>query len=270
VTPPISADDFDLTEVVERCQRRWPDVPVPASLEEYLRQRVASGQAIAAWLASAKLDDLYLACACSEGSEAALVAFEREHIAKIPVHLARLRPTPDQLDEVMQVIRERLFVGTDGRPPRIAEYTGKGALGAWVRVMAVRAAIDMQRGRVDLPIEATLENAAASLSGADAEYVKRRYGALLRSAIARAIGALSAEQRMLLRLHFAERNTLDQLAAKLRMHPGTIWRKIAAARSAIVEETRKILREDASVSTDDFNSILRTVHSQVDVSLSQL
>jgi RNA polymerase sigma-70 factor (ECF subfamily) len=270
VTRSRAADDLDLASLIERCRRRWPEVPVPTGLEDYLRQRVPPGQAVGEWLASAKLDDLYLACACSEGSEAALLAFEREHIAKIPVHLARMRPTADFVDDVMQVIRERVFVGNNGRPPRIGEYSGKGALGAWVRVMAVRAAIDLQRGKTELPNDAALAEATTSSGAADAEYVKRRYGALLTAALARAITTLTQEQRTLLRLHFAEKNTLDQLAAKLGNHPATVWRKIAAARSAIVEATRKILREDELVATDDFNSILRTVHSQLDISLSRL
>jgi RNA polymerase sigma-70 factor len=256
--------------VIQRCRRRWPELAVPASLEQYLRQRIPKGQSTGEWLANAKLDDLYLACACSEGSEAALVAFEREHISKIPVHLARLRATPDFVEEVMQVIRERLFVGTDRRPPRIGEYSGKGALGAWVRVMAMRAAIDLQRRRVELPTDFTVEDTAASTAQADTEYVKRRYGEVLQAAITRAIGTLTREQRTLLRLHFVERSTLDELAKKFGNHPATIWRKIAAARSAIVEATRRILRDDASIASGDFNSILRVVHSQLNISLSDL
>src|SRR5262249_6666284 len=130
--------------------------------------------------------------------------------------------------------------------------------------------IDMQRGRTELPTDSALEDAATSVSGADSEYVKRRYAMLLQAAITRAIATLPSEQRALLRLHFAEKRTLDELGAKFGNHPATVWRKIAAARSAIVGRTRQILREDASMATADFNSILRTVHSQLNISLSQL
>jgi RNA polymerase sigma-70 factor (ECF subfamily) len=263
-------EDLDLTTVVERCRRRWPEIVPPRGLAAYVRQRVPPGPDDADWLAKAKLEDLYLASACCEGSNAALAVFEREHISRIPDYLARLRPTSDFVDEVMQIVRERIFVGRNGRSPRIGEYSGKGALGGWVRVLAMRAAIDLQRVRTEMPIDSVSASVATTSTGAEADYVKRRYGALLQAAIKRSIDALPQEQRTLLHLHFAEKATLDELAARYGNHPSTIWRKIAAARKAIVDNTHQLLRDDASIAPDDVASLLRTVRRELDISLSGL
>src|SRR5262249_27085192 len=50
------------------------------------------------------------------------------------------------LDEVKQVVRERLLVGTSGRGARITDYAGEGTLLTWVRVVALRAAATIRRG----------------------------------------------------------------------------------------------------------------------------
>src|SRR5262245_58099234 len=82
--------------------------------------------------------DLYLAWACAAGVPGAHAVFEREIVAHVPLHLARFRRGPEFTDEVLQALRERLLVGD---PPRIAAYGGRGPLGAWVRVAAIRIAV---------------------------------------------------------------------------------------------------------------------------------
>jgi hypothetical protein len=41
-----------------------------------------------------------------------------------------------------------LLVGSDGEPPRIGEYAGRGALQGWLRISAVRVALRLSRKRV--------------------------------------------------------------------------------------------------------------------------
>ena len=52
--------------------------------------------------------------------------------------MARIDSSSQFVDEVKQGLRERLLVGP---PPRIAEYSGSGPLGGWLRVVSVRLAI---------------------------------------------------------------------------------------------------------------------------------
>src|SRR4029453_5873016 len=90
--------------------------------------------------------DLVLARAWAVGDSAALAEFERRYMPEIEAALARFRMPADEADELKQVVRERLMVGGDGMP-RLARCRGNGPLGAWVRVVAARAAIDSRRQR---------------------------------------------------------------------------------------------------------------------------
>jgi RNA polymerase sigma-70 factor (ECF subfamily) len=91
--------------------------------------------------------DLYLACACAHGIAAAVEAFDRRYFGDVDAVLARIRVPGATADDVRQMLREKLFVATAEGPPRIAEYSGKGALAGWFRVTATRLALNLTRGK---------------------------------------------------------------------------------------------------------------------------
>ena len=53
-----------------------------------------------------------------------------------------------------QRLRERLFVGSDGEPARLASYSGRGPLGTWVRIAAIRLALNLRRSERDASLRA--------------------------------------------------------------------------------------------------------------------
>src|SRR5688572_27012642 len=96
-------------------------------------------------LAALALEDLALALAGALGEANAVAEVERTIIEPLPRTLSRLRPTSELVDELRQELREKLFVGTNGGAPKLLEYKGRGPLGAWARVIALRAAYDRAR-----------------------------------------------------------------------------------------------------------------------------
>ena len=87
---------------------------------------------------SAHAGDVALALDLAAGDPRALARFERELVPDIRGAIARLDARGDLVDEALQQVREKLLVGAG--TPRIVEYRGKGALAAWVQVIAVREA----------------------------------------------------------------------------------------------------------------------------------
>src|SRR5262249_54950430 len=76
--------------------------------------------------------DLLLATACAAGDPAAHAALEEHYLADVPAALGRFRPSRDFVREVLQALRTKLLVSTTGAP-KIAEYSGRGPLAAWIR-----------------------------------------------------------------------------------------------------------------------------------------
>src|SRR4051812_47742715 len=86
----------------------------------------------------ARASDLYLAWACAEGDAAALAHFERAFLTQVDLYVRRLGLEAHVVDELRQGLRIHLLVAESGGEPRVGKYSGRGPLGAWVRIVAVR------------------------------------------------------------------------------------------------------------------------------------
>jgi RNA polymerase sigma-70 factor (ECF subfamily) len=260
-----------LRRLYDEGARAWPEISLP--LDRFVAQMGSRSNAETA-ATELRAADLYLASACVQRIPAALDAFERTYMARVPSFLARRRPSPEMVDEVRQTMREKLFVSRDGGPGRIVEYDGKGALASWVRVVAVRTAIDLarQRGGAVETTESHADLPCPGLTRRDPEigYIKRGYRRAFDEAFRTAVSRLDAEQRSLLHGHFVEGRTLDELAAELGVHRATIARRIAAGREAIAEEARRLLGDKLGATKAEIESIVALMRSRLEVSLAEL
>jgi RNA polymerase sigma-70 factor (ECF subfamily) len=231
-------------------------------------------EAFAAYVASTRWSgdpergaDLVLCCACLGGVAGAAEELALRHLAQTGVYLARLRASPDEIAEVRQQLAVRLLTG---ERRALRGYSGRGPLGAWVRVAAVRTALVLRRGGAR---RRTWEEAAESrLSAEDGELrlLKEHYREPVRRAFAEAAAALPAEQRLLLRLHYVEGMTTAALATMHGVGRATLVRRLADARIALVEGTGARLRRALGVADGEWESVLRLVRSQLELGLSSL
>jgi RNA polymerase sigma-70 factor (ECF subfamily) len=244
----------------------------PERFVRHLAHHRPAGPLPEGWLDSLCAGDLYLACACAEGVPAAVEALDRLYRAQVGAHLSGMRPTPAFVEDVAQAVLERLLVGVDGSPPRIAEYSGRGAIGSFLRVVTVRLALDVRRRRTEELSEEAQEREATpgedARVDAEIDLLKRQYAGEFNEAFRAAVGALSGEQRGLLRAHFVEGTTLDQLAAARGVHRATVARWIAAARQEILAGARRQLGERLRVRPAELESLMGLMKSRLDLSLS--
>jgi RNA polymerase sigma-70 factor (ECF subfamily) len=260
-------DDLEarLAAVEQAARAAWPGVDAGEGFVAYLAARWPDGATLDEWIAAAHASDLWLACACARGAQGAIAAFDRVHLGAVADYLARSRPDQAFVEDVRQSLREKLFVG-DAR--KIEEYSGRGPLGGWVRVMAVRAAIDLRRRRGERVPDLRGERPHAI--DPELGYLADRYRGHVEDAFRGALVALDGEQRTLLRMHFVDGVTLDELARLKKLHRATIARRLQTARQAILDETRRHLRERLSLSTEELASLVQLVRSQLEVSVARL
>jgi len=212
--------------------------------------------------------DLFLAAACALGHRAALAIFERELVAGVPAFVARVDSSPVFAGEVAQLLREKLFVGDDAK---IFSYKGRSALGGWVRVVAVRLAIDLQREQS--PSAGTrAEDLAAQMSANDPDVLllRGRYSDQFSAALKRAIAALSPKQRNLLRLHFFDGWNIDRIGLTYGVHRATAARWIITARQELLDAARSDLGARLQLSPSEFRSLALAVRSQLDLGWSEV
>jgi RNA polymerase sigma-70 factor (ECF subfamily) len=214
----------------------------------------------------AHAEDAYLAQACARGLAPAIAAFETRFVPEIDRFLAGVERDPAVVAEVRQLVRARLLVG-DGGPPRIGEYAGAGRLGSWLRVVTVRVHANHLRGRrVHVPFDEA--DHAPLLIAPELAALRERHRADLEAALRLAFEALPARDRTLLRFHYLDGLTLEQLAAMYAVHRATVARWLAAARERVVDAAAAELRTRIGIADDELSSWLGLLQSGLDVSLS--
>ena len=133
----------------EEGRHQWPRVDLPADVfNRYVGRLLPRGQEarpLEELIEKLDKEGLYLACACVNDVPAALETFEAHYMAKLPKVLGYLKLSESMRDEVCQLVRTHLLVRTQDSDMRLAEYTGRGSLLVWLRVIAVRMA--RRRGR---------------------------------------------------------------------------------------------------------------------------
>lgn len=279
VAVPDDAVQFEglLHRAWEAGRAAWPHVALSADafVRHLARQlpQSSAGSPLAPLLEQLILADLYLACACAHHVPGAIQTLEQHHLAKLPAALAYLKQPAPVLDDVCQQVRIHLLLGTSGTGPRLAEYTGRGALLSWIRVIAVRMVLKQLTPVQEVSDQDVLAAVAALPAlGPDPEldFIKHRYRHEFRQAVREAFAALSSEQRHLLRLHFSDRLSTIELGTLFRVNQSTVSRWLKSAREAVYEETKRCFQERLGLSSQEFASLLVALESQLDMSFSQL
>jgi RNA polymerase sigma-70 factor, ECF subfamily len=250
-----------VADVVGKARAAWPKIAISEdTFTAYVEERARD------FLDKVHGNDLYVACGVLNKDRAALHIFEEQFMARVPDYVLRIRAGRDVVDEVTQLLRERLIMNE-----KIAEYSGKGALGGWIRVAAVRTALNHLRKND--PTGAGASELGEEISAAgdpELSYVKEHSRDLFTDAFKRVLDKLDANERTILRLHYIDGLTMDQLAHLYKTPRSTIARRVAEARQQVLSSTENLLREEQRLSPSAIASVIRQARSQVQVTITRL
>ncbi len=248
-----------LQRVLDLAREHWPTVRFDARaywahLASAVRAEVSSE------LDSLYTADLYIAAACVAQCREGFAAFETAYLST-PLVLPRGSDT----DELRAVLRERLFVGPDAR---IGTYGGRGPLQNWLKVAAVRAWSNLNRGHAQRDTE-PLEDLPLTADGPELGYLKQLYRSEFNQALAAALPTLSVRSRNLLRLRYVNGLTVAQVASLNQVHVATVARWQAKALAQVLAHVRQALMVRLQVQPSELESILRLAKSGLEVSLTR-
>jgi RNA polymerase sigma-70 factor, ECF subfamily len=259
-------DPADLEKMWQVARAAWPAIPLDAErFCAFLGERTAR----LGCLPTSHAADLYLVCACIDGDQDALRAFD-SLLGEVGRKL-RHNDNRQNLEEALQKVRQ-VVLARDDRPAPLDDYLGSGALGGWLRIALTRALIDLARSAPRETRADTGELAAAVDEHDDPEtrYLKTHYQAEFKAAFAVALAGLSPDDRRALRYSIVERLSIDEIAQLDNVHRATAARQVARARERLAEETRKVMRERLRIDLSQLESVLRLIDGQVDVSVRRL
>ena len=259
---------------VERGRAAWPDVAVTeGELAGAAAIRLAEATARATPLGLDRLDaaELYLAAACARGDAAALDRFRARYLEVVGAALRRMGLAEAEREDVWQTLCERLLVATDGEPARIVRYAGTGELSGLLRVAATLVALNwLERENRRLPDGDWLDALPDTRSDPELHLLKDQHRTELKEELTGALGALSARDRAILRLHLIERVSIDVIARMYSVHRATAARWIERAKEGLATLVRDRLVARWRV-TDSSLPVLRSlIDSRLDLSLERL
>jgi RNA polymerase sigma-70 factor (ECF subfamily) len=259
-----------LATLCARGRAAYPDLPLDDLV--FVEHLARCSAPVAAGTGSVHAEDLYLACAALAGAAAAVDRLRRDQWTTGASYLRVIELASTSVDEVEQRLWEVLLVGTAGKPPKLATYSGKGDLAAFLGIAAQRIALDGQRHRG--AEQRALSGMAAEVNAvaADAElaFIKLQYRDGFQGAIRDALALLDNRERMLLRMHIIDGLSFERIAKVYGVTQPTVSRWVAKVRETVRTETRRLLRDRLLVSEAEFESLAGLIVSQLDVSVSRV
>jgi RNA polymerase sigma-70 factor (ECF subfamily) len=265
--PPFEPDSALRRELLRRlhaAELATPRVVADArGFVQKLAARLVTVTAPLAELEQLHVEDMYLAWALSRADAAALRRFEGEFLSKLAT---QIKGAAAEAGELEQQVRTRLLLSSGDQPPRIEQYSGRGPFGGWLRMIATRCVLDLQRARnsgqqlreLDSPTLAT---------DPELDYLKLRHAGDFKVVLEQALARLDARQVTLLKLAFVEQLAPSAIGVMYGVSARTVQRWLVDLREELLKTTREGLRARLSLSPSELDSLLGLVDSQLQVSL---
>jgi len=261
--------DHALASRLAEARAAWPGVEVADDdFLRYLAARVPAEPTIATWLATACVPDLWLACAIARGDVAALRVFEASFLRDLAAAIAHLDGGSALVEDVRHAVRGRVLGTAAGGQAKIDDYRGRGDLRGWLRVVAVREALQLLRARrreAPPPTDDVLADRIEDRAATEAMSADERR--VYREAFTAALATLTARERNLLRQQYLFGASIDEVAALYGVHRATAARWVARVREMVLRRTRRHVGEALQLTGADLDSVMGRIASHLEYSL---
>src|SRR5262245_36309025 len=245
--------DRALVERVYRKARgeRWslPLEVFASTLEASARKAFASSTPDASQLdrycESLHLEDLALACACAQGSDAAWEHFVREYRPSLYRAADAIDPSGGARDLADSLYGELfgLDVRDGERRSHFRYFHGRSSLATWLRAVLSQRHIDRLRSarRQDPLPEDEAPNAIAAPRD-EADPGRAGYISVMRNSLTAAVAALAPRDRLRLRCYYAQNLTLAHIGRMLNESEATASRHLSRVRREVRAAVERDLR----------------------------
>ncbi len=214
---------------------------------------------VEAYLKSLHLEDLALACACSEGIEKAwefFIAHFRQDLRNAARSMLRGSGRADDAsaEELADSLHAELYgvrSTAEGERKSLFEYFhGRSKLSTWLRAVLAQKQVDMLRmGGRTVSLEAEMEGESprefagpAESLQADSDPDRERYIGRFGRALTAALAGLTPRERMILACYYVDRLTLAEIGRLVRTHESTVSRQLERLRRALRESVTQALQ----------------------------
>lgn len=263
--------DVALETAILLAREAWPDLPDQTdAFVRHLAGKLAPDASLPDAITGLHTSDLWIVVACLSGDDTAREQFDRTFLPVARSAWRRMGLGAPTVEDLEQSLRMSFHLAPEQQSALLG-YSGRGALRAWVKSTAVHAALknirtdDRRRAR-----DGTQLQHGVLAVDPEIEYLRQRYARELSAAFEAAVSELSARERTLLRQHFVDGLTCDDLALVHGIHRSTAARRVDRARSRLAEVIKDRLRNELRISQVELESMIRLVRSELHLSLHRI
>ena len=184
-------------------------------------------------------EDVYLALAASREDPAALRAIDGRIRRAASGVGTRMR---EDSQDIAQMIRVRVFDRDEGGEVRIAQYSGRGTLESWLRVVGTRVLLNARRRtRPEVVADRSFAEPITT-STPELAVMRAESQATFLSALRAAFERLGEDDRALLEESLVAGKTVTELGRELGVHHATAARWLVRARERLLAGFHEELR----------------------------
>ncbi len=267
--------DDTLSAIVDAAHAAWPGLSVPDdAFVRYLAERAPRDVTPIAGLEALASADLFIACACARGDAGSAAQFVARMLAPAVESAVRRVGGGERVhDDALQVLSQQLLVPREDGTRGIERFSGRGAMHAWLRVVATREVMRLHRGASkDVPQnDEALLDALTFHEDPELAIVADRYRTDVREALHEAMTRLPPREKALLAFQLIDGLSIDRIGAIHAVHRSTASRWLADARDQLLVEVRVALgKRLGGAASGEVDSLLRLVKSGIDLSLERV
>lgn len=215
---------------------------------------------VVSWLQTLSLDDLYLARACVLRDENAWTECSRLHFGFMREFAGRFLRREDAAEISDRVIADLW------EKEKLARYEGRSTLRTWLGAVIAHAAIQAGKSIRRQEEGAADPDSIAEPSGTAADPEREQAARVLADITASAIQGLPAGDKLLLRLHYEQGLSLDQIVPIVGTSKATLSRRLKHLRDAIRHEVERTAREKYRASATEVRSLVDLSRLEIDLS----
>lgn len=267
-------------------------VRVAAAVDKYVLQvsPEASASELTEFVDGIHADDLCLILACERGDEKAWEDLVSGYDPTVKAAARKIASNSEDAEDLASSIWAELYGlredGEGNRKGKLGYYSGRGSLGGWLRAVVSQLAIDQFRKQsrfVQVEETREFENLAEDASkrsnndglvshADDPEHIlgDKQAGQDVAKALKKAVEALDAEDRLIVKMYYFDDLKLKDIAATFGYHEATASRRLTRLHNDIRKAVERNLREQHGWSDSEIKRTLADTAERLGLSVEKL
>ncbi|MGH9961465.1 MAG: RNA polymerase sigma factor [Pyrinomonadaceae bacterium] len=231
-------------------------------------------------LTNLRWQELFLACACANGDDAAWEIFQNRYQSSIRKTAVRALGNASQAQELAETLATDLYLpsqpGASKGENKIGQYHGMGSLEGWLKVVIHRLVIDRFRFQSrsvsleDMEVEPVSNASHVQPDRSIQEFDTHKCLQMVSRCLTDALAQLTTQERLVLNMYYLQDLNLKAIAKWLKVHESTASRLIDRLKTDLRKAVGHQLQKEFKVKKNEVRHVIQLAQSHLEIDLKKM